>query len=140
MELGFGQYAGGQLDNSDEDGDDPGDARAVSGDAEVVPEIRDPAGSTVEPVNGMGVRIIHAMQGKYGRHTAARWLVACNNPGHIGCTKSRSVVLDNAFGPNGARYFFQAWHCNIPKKIAEAHRKWAPSAADIREYLRLHPQ
>lgn len=74
----------------------------------------------------------------------ARWLyhdrlsVKCNNPDHIQCKRSRSMELDrDVFGERAAEAFLGAWL--LKSHLSQSrHKKWAPTRAEMREFLAAH--
>jgi len=75
-----------------------------------------------------------------GRHDKSwsyhdRLQVTCSNEGHVGCKRSRSVVMDiGEFGRSAPMLFLQAWLAKAHLPQAE-HRRFVPSKADMRAEL-----
>ena len=64
--------------------------------------------------------------------------VACNNPGHVKCSRYRSAALDVAvFGPRAAEFYLEAW-LRKSHEDRETHRRFRPNRSQVREVAEAH--
>ena len=64
--------------------------------------------------------------------------VACNNPGHIKCSRYRSAALDvNVFGPRAAEFYLEAW-LSKSHEDRDTHKRFRPTRSQVREVAEAH--
>ena len=64
--------------------------------------------------------------------------LSCNNPGHVKCSRYRSLALDvGVFGPRAAEFYLEAW-LRESHEDRDVHRRFRPTRAHVREVADAH--
>lgn len=105
------------------------------GDEPAVQRHRAPPGLPAD-VLGQPLRRIPGRKGG-GWSYHARVQVACWNPLHEGCSKSRSVALDvETHGPQACVFYLGAWLRAADGMSAATHKSYKPTAQQVRDFAR----
>lgn len=123
----------------------PAPAAICDGDASIVGDSggeEAPEGGDMFPDKVLG-QPLRRVRGKHDRgwNYEDRLAVACSNPSHPRCNKSRSVALGAAtHGPLSAVYFLGAWLARASEMTEAEHRRYMPNVQAVRDFARTYEQ